>query len=369
MLIYFITFILAFIFSFLSQKYDKNNKFIMLLLSIIAITIPSILAALRMSSVGSDTSTYSNLIFKRIINCNNINDIKTNIVNGLNIEFLYGLLIFIISRFTTNIHIFYFVVEFIILSFIYKTSYDNKNINKNYSIIYLLFLLLFYNKSLNIMRQAIAISIFVYSVKYVYKRNLLKYLFLILIATGFHTTAIVAIFVYPIINIIEGKYKSLKKIFLLLLFVLLILNLKNVINIFIINLGILNKKYLDYFNNESGKIISLDYISMFVILLYYIIFEKNKNIINNNIYIFTIGILLYSLGFYANWLWRIGYYYYYLLPIIISGFKTKYIDKKKSIPIISIFIIICFIYSYLYYGYFNLDKTVPYYGLFNIQHY
>ena len=54
--------------------------------------------------------------------------------------------------------------------------------------------------NLSAMRQCIAMCIFVVAIKYLYERRLIKYMLLILLATGFHTSALILIPVYFFIN-------------------------------------------------------------------------------------------------------------------------------------------------------------------------
>lgn len=58
----------------------------------------------------------------------------------------------------------------------------------------------FFTESLSMLRQAIAMVIFIYGLKYVVAREFGKYLLIVLLATSFHLTAIVTLLLYPFVR-------------------------------------------------------------------------------------------------------------------------------------------------------------------------
>lgn len=63
-------------------------------------------------------------------------------------------------------------------------------------------------------RQGIAISIFFYSLRYIQNRNPVRYILLILIATSFHTSAILTL---PFYFIVDRQYKTLTIVLLIII--------------------------------------------------------------------------------------------------------------------------------------------------------
>lgn len=94
----------------------------------------------------------------------------------------------IIYLLTEDYKVMFFITSAIIFLFIYKGIIDN---SKNILIsIILIFITQFYFSSMNLLRQAIAMSIIFYSFKYLKNNNKIKYVFTCLFATLFHNSAL-----------------------------------------------------------------------------------------------------------------------------------------------------------------------------------
>lgn len=91
-----------------------------------------------------------------------------------------------------NIQGAFFLFAFLTIFLITKFILQNSN-NPKLSFT-LFFLLGFYFSSMNIIRQYVALSVILFSVKYAYRKNWIKFSLLCLIAAGFHSSAIIAFF-------------------------------------------------------------------------------------------------------------------------------------------------------------------------------
>ena len=198
MFIYLLVFGLAAFFAYLAQKFE-NKKVLVILFSIIAILIPSVLAGVRDSNIGTDLEVYGKPFFNRAV----LSDSFEEYSNICETELGYRIINYIVSRFSDNINIFLFVLEFIIIGIVYLAFYQRRKEIPVWLGL-LCYLFLFYSRFLNLLRQGIAVSIIIYSYKYLEKNELKKFLLAILIATMFHTTAIFAItliFIKIILNL------------------------------------------------------------------------------------------------------------------------------------------------------------------------
>lgn len=123
-------------------------------------------------------------------------------------EFGFNLLIQIIKFFTNNNLWFFIVSAGIFIFFVYKAIYE-QSVNPVLSI-FLLFSTTYFTTYLNGMRQLMAISIFLYAIKYIRDRKFFKYLFFISISCALHTSSIIYIPVYFLYNVkIKPKYQIL----------------------------------------------------------------------------------------------------------------------------------------------------------------
>ena len=126
---------------FADKKFKNGQKKLGITYSAVAILIPSLFAGLRMTGVGTDTLYYINAAFmyaKKSVSLSQLFRLS-------DIEPLYNVVNYVVSRFTSSINVVYFVLQFIIMLFAYLACYDNRK-KISLPISYLLFMLLYYNR-------------------------------------------------------------------------------------------------------------------------------------------------------------------------------------------------------------------------------
>lgn len=191
------------------------------------------------------------------------------------------------------------------------------------SIVYML------NPMNTLIRQYIAIAIFIFSSKYIIEKRIDKFIFFVILASLFHSSAIFVIITYFIVNIRD--YKIWKIILSVSGFVFFIVPI--VIYIF-------NKKYVTYINNvknlegNSIGIFAIFFMIMIIIHLFFII--NNKYIYSKSegmvigfslVYLFLI-IVLGKYG-YAQ---RMAFYFQPFLCIAYS-YLIRYFKREEKIII------------------------------------
>ena len=106
----------------------------------------------------------------------------------------------------------FFICSTITFIFLAKACKD-QSVNIVFSII-LIFLIRYYFLTLNIVRQGIAMSIILYSLKFIKEKNLKKYLLTIILASCFHMMALIYIPMYFICQIDWSKRKNAVLLFI-----------------------------------------------------------------------------------------------------------------------------------------------------------
>lgn len=105
----------------------------------------------------------------------------------------FMLINYLVSRFTDN----YMILMLIVYAFIYFSFFIYiKKYSKDYLLSMIITLSLFFFASMSMMRQAMAMAIILWGVKYIYNRHFLKYLAVVLIATLIHQASIVLLIPY-----------------------------------------------------------------------------------------------------------------------------------------------------------------------------
>lgn len=368
MYIYITIFIISFICSIIAEIQNKKNKRILFMMfSTLAIVIPSIIAGLRASGVGTDTQVYIDWVFRASVHCNNLKE-AFGFINSSGIEPLYCLINYIVSRFSNNYSVMYFTLTFIFLIFSYIGCYKlSKKIKFSYSFAYLVLLFLFYNKSLNLCRQSLSMSICLFSVSYILTREWKKFFICMIVAFCFHRSVLLFIplyFIYPL-TINNTKEKTVVKTVIISLLLFASLFFKQII-LALVNIGIISSKYSNYVyifgNTNNVKLIELT--TQIIILLIPLLLRKKLilNSKNNNffIYLMLLAFVTFLFGFNGNYIQRISYYYSFTAVILIPQFFYVFKRSKDKILSILLTIIILCGYSYLYYEKYLFDQTVPY---------
>ncbi len=376
MIIYLIVFVLSYIFAFFAEKkYKKNKKSkYFIFFSMLAVVIPSALAGLRKSGIGTDTKIYIDGTFRVVCNMKNLSQFTNYLLNGNNrIEPLYFLINFIVSRFSHNINGMYFVLQLVIMSLTYAACIKISNDNK-FSMPYLIFLLLYYNRSLNICRQTIAISIVLFAFSYAWEQKFLKYFISVLIAFCFHKSAAIAIFIYwliPLITDAENKKNKNKLIFRFSIFIgslFILIFYRSFLTFLIKDLHIIGENYYKYVYAERIRIQPIELVFKIIMIPFYLVFNryyKDTYRIGDFLsYFMIIDLILYSIGFYALDAQRLSFYFgifnIFLIPQIGNCFK----GQKSKMVVNTFFIMGLVLYWYWYYCFRNYHETYPYQFIF-----
>jgi len=248
------------------SKIDKRTK--IKIITVLFFIVLLLISSLRSVNVGTDMNVY----FSRysIIGETSFNELyKLNELWG----FEYGYMIFnkIMFSISTSYYFFTFVTSGFILFSFYKFMYKySSNITVSYTLFILLY---FFGTSLNLIRLFLAISINLFSIKYLIDRDFARFLPIVLLATTFHTTAIVFLILYPLYNF---KFTTNSIVFLTGALVFIKLFSTQILN-FLLSFHVYGKRYGDELGSGDGKGILLFHILILVIALIQKQHKNNRN--------------------------------------------------------------------------------------------
>ena len=237
--------------------------------------------------------------------------------------------------------LFFFLFSFTTLG-LFFTAIKKFSVDTYVSLV--IFFTLFFLTSLSSVRQWLAIALVFYSYKYIQERSFIKFLFCVVLAGNCHTTAYIAILLYPMFWWIPSNiiiFSSLALFFLHDKLLTLILN--------ILNLG----KYQIYLENMAfsnrggGKVAFVYYVLIFINLFFYFYFKLYKKNSDEKrlIAITTFGITFHSMLGTSTGL-RLAYYFY-IFFIVLEPVVFKRVKEKKFQYII----LFCFYLFYLLFLY------------------
>lgn len=365
-MIYLICFFSSVVLFILSEKkYKHYNKQITIIFVALALIIPSALAGMRDFSIGTDISVYGNYWFNLTNEVSFFKYIKWALSSDIGI--LYAMLNYVVSIFTDDVHWFYFFLSLITNTFIYiaVSGYKNK---LSVPFAMYIYYILFFNSSLNILRQSVAIAVLLLAYRYLSENNYSKFLIFLVIASMFHTTALLMIVLIPIFKISNWKNKQICTIILFTITLVIMLGYSKILEL-LMDLGFLGERYFGYLNKNAGggRIIRTclySVIFIFIIISYNSLTnygKRNSGLVNCSLLSFVFTILLF-LG--NNQIIRIAYYFDITLVLILPMISQKIVilmDSGKRIKLVYHIIgIVLLIYWLLTIVIQNNGQTYPY---------
>lgn len=210
----------------------------------------------------------------------------------------------------------------------------------------------------SMMRQYLAMTIFIFAIRYIIEKKYIKYFLLIVSAAFIHTSAIILLPVYFIGNI----NTNILKINTIRICLTVVVAFWYIVGAYYFGdivkdlLGLsLFQRYEEY-TDSAGKSISLGFSTVIYLFLFYLGVSSIKNSTREEttlILISLIGILIMPLGTAIPHITRLSSYFTYTLifvcPILISNLK------KRSLRVILVILMMVFYTNSLV---FFLDSTI-----------
>lgn len=322
-------------------KLKKNTEPIRWIIYGTALLFPSILAGLRDVSVGTDMLVYGIPIFKSSLSSASFSDLLNS---WDRIEPGYLWLSYIVAGLTRNHTFFFFLIMFIEVLFVFLALLRwQKQVPIWLGM--LIFFLLFYNNSLNMMRQHLSLSIGFYGIQSIIVKKHYRALFWILLASQFHNSALILLMYYPLWWFVN-KFPSIKTVILfcgVLLFS--VFYLKNVLADYFFLLGGKWQQASWYFmTSKSVKTFPLSTFVYYIVLVTLSVFNRKRVLTNypkiGNLlyYIMAILVAFPFFGYFAGE-YSIRFFDFVTFWLILFIPMVFYSIKKFSKPLINVFII------------------------------
>lgn len=251
-----------------------------------------------------------------------------------------------------------FIMTAIITIYLFykAVGYETEKINLALAIFILASTQYFYY--FGIMRMGIAVAIIAYSYRYIIEGKKLKFIFLVLIASMFHYSALFALI---LVLFSKNKFNKFKKTNLIKIIIFIPLSFFAV-RLLIFPLITANR-YQNYI--EDFGVISLDFVSSLPLLILFLLYFNKFSLKSDNyqfyLFLFVVKIIteifapLIGIG---RMVWYVNMSIVFLFPAVIRMSN----DRMYKLLLTSITIIYCLIYSYTaYFGdSFRSEYMLPY---------
>lgn len=315
MSIYFGTFFASYLFCLYGERLNKNGrKKTAKNMIFVAALIPAILAGVRDYTIGTDIATYGHWTF--IAAKNSSNPINFAIVNK-SLDFFYSIMVYCIAHIFESEHWLYFFTGLLTYLFSILGLYRYREYI-SVSVAWICYLFLFFGDTLNLMRQSIAISIFMLAFSYFQRGDKVKFGILLVTAMLFHSTAIIGVLFVVIYILLEKRNSMMTKTGIIATMLVLMFGYAKIINI-VVNLGFFNEKYMKYtYQATSGFslnpiLIRLPYLILIGLFYFSCIKETGsgikKNFVDYIIVIIIIEMIAAEMRMFNASLYRISLYF------------------------------------------------------------
>ena len=378
MSVYLIGFFVSTLIIKVTNVIKKNQRFVLIL---VALLIPCLIAGLRDKCIGTDVQTYLSQMTDAAISAENFSDYMTTrwfmIWRNLYVsdyEIGFSTTVYIVAKLFRNIYAVQFVIQgLVIVPICYSLYKNNQTQNSLCWVGILTYYFMFFNSSLNLMRQSIAMAFIFLAFTFFENKNNKICCFFTIVAVLFHTSAVIGILIYFIYNYVNAEKKvdvsesvhdEQRKNINMMVVIL-------VGFVIVVGTGIATKilssiglsKYVGYI---SGNIMFmpnqiLSRLPAILILLYAMLYAKRKNRTFQNFqFYFTMmifDVLLAQFTSVNSFAGRIGMYFsqFEMLAFPAICYETR---NKKIIQF-------CLIGYMLFYWWFfyvlnGVNSTVPY---------
>lgn len=319
----------------------------------IALICPVLISGLRYG-IGTDFFSYEG-IYRKLTTPNDfLYDLQHTgyepgwiLINNL-IKFLFD-----------DVQFLFIITSLLIWIFNFKAIFDNRK-NLNVGVAVLILMSTMFNDSLNIIRQSLASSILLMSVKPALDKKKTKFIFIVLFATSVHYFAFLFLITYWLVNSKTKGTNVTKKVlafvgaFIILLTAPSLISLITSIDMF----SYYSRYNLTHENIKFGIILLR--MPIVLIILFNIKKLRNRNKFYKVIPLYFIGLIILNLGYLGDFVSRIGKYFEMLQIFILSAIVI--VQKGKYEKFLMTLVIVAYYIAWFTYNYIirNRDGTIPY---------
>ena len=309
MLPYFITFALSVFLFFLG----KEIKLLRGIFYFLALVPPVLLAGLRDTSIGTDTSLYPIGCFYYALHCNSLGQM---LAYDLDIEGMYKVLTYLSAQIAPIFNVHLLISHTIILGTLF---FAFKKSNINLTVAFLFFFLLYYATSLNIARQFLAMPFCLVALAEFRRKKYFTTSFCMLVAIGFHHSSLFFILILALyyLAVHNKQQMNTKEMYFFVAFIVVvcIVFFAEILQMFI-NTGVADTKYQERYGSADmyGASIPISMLALTSFNCFTYLFFVPANVRAKAFGVFSQYILLLALlfcfsGLISVFATRLGFYF------------------------------------------------------------
>ena len=321
---YIICFLISTIILYLTRKRGRFQG------RMLAVLFLSLLAGFRAPSVGADTGGYPLDLFEYGTTCNNLKEFvyySEFVVYCKEIGYIS--FVYAVTRFFSSFNIFLFITSFLvnvcICNFLY---WHSRKLKAPLWLMWLSYCFLFYNHTLTLSKQSLAISFGLIAYIYIIERKIFKGIISQIMSFLMHYSSVFSLTLL-VPKIIKGT--KLRIVFLCS-FILIVFGGLYILNSVISAIPLLDR-FNRYTNQSEGDLAIFESLFRLLVIFWILLFYRkkmfgvNKQIIGNILFLFVIEFEFFMLNAIYNQAGRLSFYifpmYFVYIPFLLSRTKSE----------------------------------------------
>lgn len=330
---------------------NKKNKKIFVLLGIITL----IMFAAGRYHVGTDMQTYTNIFVR-------YSDMSwQNFFANIDSEFLFGGIAKLTFESGGRVLTWGVFAALIVIPTYLALKNDYKDLY--IGVAFFIFCISFYATSFNVTRQFIAVALVFWGIRFVYQNRIISFILTIVVATGFHSSALVAILIWLLWDHKNNQaLRGSKRLIFFILIAMAVFGFQEIIIFLSKHISLLSS-YSGYAETSlRGQNRDL-YVSIFELVFIFLLERKQIKFNDKMSFMFSLMIIATLIGF-TGFLHpqvkRNAYYFIMPARLVLWGylpyrFKTN--SRKIAKGLICIYFMALFVFTSYILGDGNL---IPY---------
>ncbi len=359
---------------------EKRQFKVFFLSSAVALLIPCLIAALRADSIGTDVEVYIKPLMNEALKADNIKEYYSSYWNYswsdryvVDFEYGFSFMVYLLTKLTRSQPVVLFAIAALIIVPVYVALARNRK-NSPVWLGMLVFYLLFYNATLNMLRQWIAMAFLLLAFQFLKEKKYWPTVLLSASALLFHYSSIIAVPIYAVYWFLQwsNRYTLQESNLKITGGVIALILISTVSLMVILNLDVVLKlmsaigfdRFSNYLEGNSMTLLVNQIIIRLPLLLLFVIYWKQLcRYTQAASFYFVMLVLdliaaqLISIDTYA---FRIGQYFLLYAIIAIPELYTS-LKKPLTRNLTTVFII-AYLLAYWFYNYVIQlrHETYPY---------
>lgn len=320
-----------------------------------------VVAGFRDKTIGTDTTFYAESVFKDALNYPSL----LSYIDNTREESGYALLNYLVAGCTDTLQVLLFVTQIITLLFVILAIFEKK-LDKYILFIMTMYMFLFFNHTMNFIRQTMAMSCFLYAYACYDNRKFNKAFVAVVFAFFFHKSVIFGLLLVVLSEVLL-KVKLKYQFLILLVLSFLVWSLLNNVEFFVQFFSEINlfENYQYYTEENMGTGSNVSEILVRTVLILIVLYVRKRGYIDKrdgNLFVLflLIEIFFFSLSYISMYLYRPGMYVGILsllyMPKVLAAVEARF-EK------IVLYSLTCGLFFFQWYWLWidhGIGETVPY---------